>query len=445
MSVQPYRLVLDRPGIRSLLLVTLLARIPITAAPVALTLHVVLDLHLGFARSGVLAAMFALGAAFGAPALGKAIDRHGLQPVLMLTTVAEGVFWLGAGYLSYTALLPAALLSGMLALPVFTVARQSLAALLPPPRRVAGFALDSMASEISFAVGPAAGVVAITQLGSQTTFLILSALIVASGLALMQLDPPVRGEEGVDPQFGASRPLRRQFALNRDRRRSDDRSGDRSSDATPARRSKTPSVPVRSWMSARVLAVLLATFGATMTLAGTETAFTAATRQFDEVGLLGVVVAVWCLASLIGGFVYGLGSRRVDPLILLAAMAALTVPLALAGNWWLLAVIAIPGGLFCAPLISSTAELLTSITPPPVRGQVMGAHASALTVGNALGAPLVGVVVDSQSPGAGFLAIGALGLALALLGLGAQVVRRHTVRASDATGAKAVAMVSTTS
>ena len=129
--LQPYRDVLARPGVRSLLLVTLLARIPVTAAPVALTLHVVLDQHLGFARSGVVAAMVAIGAALGA-----------------------GAFWFVAVGLSYPALLMAAFGYGLLALPVFTLSRQSLAALLPPADRQAGFSLDSMSVEVSFAIGP---------------------------------------------------------------------------------------------------------------------------------------------------------------------------------------------------------------------------------------------------------------------------------------------------
>jgi hypothetical protein len=45
MRLTAYRAVLARPGVRPLLLTTLIARIPVTAAPVVLTLHVVLDLH----------------------------------------------------------------------------------------------------------------------------------------------------------------------------------------------------------------------------------------------------------------------------------------------------------------------------------------------------------------------------------------------------------------
>jgi predicted MFS family arabinose efflux permease len=93
------------------------------------------------------------------------------------------------------------------------------------------------------------------------------------------------------------------------------------------------------------------------------------------------------MGSLVGGFVYGTMHRRSDPPVLLIFMAVLTIPVGLAGTWCLL----VPSAVFCAPLISSTADHLVRITPPRARGAVMGSHASALTVGSALGAPLAGL------------------------------------------------------
>lgn len=391
--LEPYRRVLARPGTRSLIITTLLARIPITAAPVILTLHVVLDLHLGFTQSGTVAAVTAVGAALGAPLLGRGMDRVGLRPVLVVTTVADGIFWLAAGFLPYRWLLLGAFLGGLLSLPVFSVARQSLAALVPPAERQAGFSLDSMSVELSFAVGPALGVVVLTQAGSVPAFLCAAGLIVVSGLSLMLLNPPIHGEEGTSP--------------------------------TPGSRSRPGGGPVpgvRTWLGPRVLAVLLATSGATITLAGTDVALTAAMRSFGQVNLIGVVVAVWCLASLVGGFVYGASPRRIDPLVLLVLLAGLTVIVAFAGTWWVLALLAVPSGLFCAPLISATAEVLARITPARVRGQVMGLHGSALTAGNAVGAPVVGVIVDHTSPSTGFVGIGLIGVTLAVLGLAGQTL-----------------------
>lgn len=389
MSLAPYRRVLGRPGVQALLLLALVARIPITAAPVVLTLHVVLDLHRGFAQSGLLGAAFAVGAAFGSPLLGRGIDRVGLRPVLVLTTVAEGLFWLVAGRLPYLGLLGAGLLAGLLAIPIFSVTRQALAALVPAQERQAGFSLDSMSVELSFAIGPALGIVALTTTGSTVTLLGAAVLIIASGIALIVLDPPVHGEEGVDPAR---------------------RSGDQDRTAAPA-------VPLRQWLNPAVFAVLLATFATVFTVAGTDTALTAVMRSFGDIRLLGLVFAIWCLASLVGGFVYGGRGTRADPMVMLALLAVFCVPAALAGNWWLLALLVIPTGLFCAPLITATAEELIRITPASVRGQVLGVHGSALTIGNAVGAPLIGLVVDHAQPRLGFVAIGALGTALAALGL----------------------------
>ena len=301
---------------RSLLLTTLLARIPVTAAPIVLTLHVVTELHRGFGASGAVAACSMIGAAIGAPFIGRALDRYGLTPVLVVTTAVEAAFWALAACLDYAWLLPAAFLLGLMGLPVFTITRQSLAALVPPAERQAGFSLDSISVEISFAIGPAAGVVVLTRRARRRRCSLVSAAMLASGIALLVLNPPVRGEDGVAPTTGRGRPRRVASA--------------------------EPTPPWRSWFGPRVLAVLVATAGATMTLAGTDVAITATMRSFDEIGLIGLVLAVWAIASMVGGFVYGSLARTIDPLVLLALLAGLTVIAAAASTWWLLAVLVDP-------------------------------------------------------------------------------------------------------
>lgn len=384
MSLSPYRRVLARPGVRSLLVLAVLARIPITAAPVVLTLHVVLDLGRGFAASGLLAASFAVGGAIGAPLLGRGVDRFGLRPVLILTTAVDAAFWFAAPVLGYHALLGAAVAAGLLAIPIFSITRQSLAAMVPPAERQAGFSLDSMSVELSFAVGPALGILLLTATGSRPTLWATAVLITVAGFALIVLDPPVHGEEGVAPGRGAV--------------------GVRSAPGRGA---------LRAWWGAPTAAVLLVTFATTFTVVGTDTALTAVMRDFRRVPLLGVVFGIWCLASLAGGFLYGLSSRQPRPALMLALLAALCLPAALAWGWWSLALLVIPTGLFCAPMISLTAAEITRLTPAGMRGMALGVHGSALTVGNAVGAPVIGLVVDAGPPRWGFVTIGLLGLALA--------------------------------
>jgi predicted MFS family arabinose efflux permease len=383
MRTDRYRRVLRVPGARSLYGLSLIARIPVTAAPTALMLRVVLGLHRNFAEAGLVAAVLAFGAAFGAPLLGRLVDQRGARTTLVLTALSEGIFWTAAAWLAFPWLAPIAFVGGALSLPAFSLPRQAIAAMLPADDRQAGMSLDSMSVEISYSLGPALGVVAVTQLGSATAMLIMGASLVLAGIGLIVIDPVTTSADALQAETEEHSPMNSS----------------------------------RWWLSPVTLATLVATAGATFALSGADISFTASMRAFGHIGLLGLVIAVWCLASLVGGFLYGTMSQRRDPLLLLFLLAVLTIPLALAGSWWALLLLTIPSGIFCAPLLSSTAEVMAHASPPEHRGRAMGIHTSALTLGSALGAPLAGVAIDRWSPASGFVAVGILGSLLALLAL----------------------------
>src|SRR5882672_7711401 len=71
MTVEPYRRVLAIPGVRALLLVGLVARIPVAATGLTLTLRVVNSLKLGFFQAGLVGAAATVGVAVGAPVAGR--------------------------------------------------------------------------------------------------------------------------------------------------------------------------------------------------------------------------------------------------------------------------------------------------------------------------------------------------------------------------------------
>jgi MFS family permease len=396
----PYARVFRAPGARALYGLALVSRIPITAAPIALTLRVVLGLHQGFAKAGLVAAAVALGMACGAPFLGRLVDRRGARRALVVTTVAQAVFWALASTLPYQWLVPAALVGGSLSLPVFSLVRQAIAALLPEGDRQAGMSLDSMSVEVSYSIGPALGVVAVTRLGSSTAMFVIGGAVVVAGIGLVLFDPPIAPRASGEPDTVDGRMT-----------------------ASP-----TAKAPRPRWLTPLTIAALVATAGATLTLSGTDIALTASMRAFGHVGLLGLVVAAWSFASLVGGFAYGTMSKRWDPLLLLVLLAGLTVIIALARSWWALLLLCFPSGLFCAPLLSSTVEIIAGSVPLDRRGRALGVHTSALTMGSAAGAPLTGWVVDRSSPGAGFVAIGALGTVLAVVAL---AVRHRQGRARN--------------
>jgi predicted MFS family arabinose efflux permease len=379
MTLKPYRDALALPGIRSLLFVAILARVPVMAATVTLTLHVVLDLGRGYAAAGLVGAALTVGAAVGAPWLGRLVDRHGLRPVLALSTVAEGVFWAAAPVLPYPALLGAAFFGGLLTLPVFSVVRQSIAAITPMHQRRQAYALDSMSVELSFMVGPALAVLMATAVSPRITMLAVGIGIVLSGVALFALNPPIRAH-----------------------------------DERPAAADQR--IPRRQWLTSRLVTVLAASAAATLVLGGTDVSVVALLRDAGQVEFTGLVLTMWGVYSLVGGFAYGAATRPISPLVLLAGLGLATVPVGLAGGqWWLLCLTLVAAGALCAPTLAATADAVSRLVPPSVRGEAMGLHGSAMTVGLAIGAPLAGAVIDATGPAWGFAATGALGAAVALV------------------------------
>jgi MFS family permease len=393
MTLKPYRETLALPGIKSLLIVATLARIPITAGAVTLTLHVVSDLGLGYGAAGLIGAAFTVGASLGAPVMGRFVDLRGLRPMLVLTTIAEVLFWTTAQAVPYWLLLLMATVGGFLSLPAFSVTRQSIAALTPEAQRLPAFALDSMTTEVSFMAGPALGVLIATTAGPRVGMLAIGAGLLLAGIGLYLLNPPIRSESEAPVAAGEQ-------------------------------------VPRRSWLTPRLIAVLAVSMAATVVLAGTDVAVVAVLRDTGQLSWTGVVLALWAVYSLLGGFAYGTVKRGLPPVMLLAPMAALTIPIGLGGNhWWLLALLIIPAGALCAPTITASADAVSRLTPASARGEAMGLHNSALTVGVAVGAPLAGLVMDTWSPPWGFVAVGGLGLLVTLAVLPAEL--RHRREAAE--------------
>jgi MFS family permease len=383
-----YRAVLALPGVAAVTAVSFLARLPASAAAITLTLHVVLTLDHGYAAAGLVGAAATIGMAIGAPLLGRLVDRRGLRTMLVLTLSAQAVFWGVASFLPYPALLTSALLGGLLGVPVFSITRQSIAVLVPPERRRPAFALDSMSVEISYIIGPAVGALVALQVSTPAAMWTVGACWLVSGTALMLLDPPTHAAEA--PSSG-------------------------------------PPPPVRQWFDRRLLGALLATIAAVMVVFGTELSMIAGLELGGQAGWIPVVNAVWCVASIVGGFVYGAARRSRSLPVLVGCLGAAAVPVALAGPWWSYALLLVPVGLLIAPSMAASAETVSTLAPEHARGLVTGLHGSAITLGATVATPLAGLLVDVASPAAAVLVVGSIGLgAAALVGLLGRSGRRET-------------------
>jgi predicted MFS family arabinose efflux permease len=247
------------------------------------------------------------------------VDRYGLRPVIAGTTVTQLAFWVSAPFLPYWLLLVGAVVGGVLALPVFGVVRQCVAAAVPAEQRRTGFALDSMLVEVAYMIGPAIAVAFATAFGSSWTMAAVGMGLVGSGVALLMLNPPTRNE-------------------------------DDEASATAA--------PRRQWLTPALLSLLGLSFAATFVLIATELSLVAVLKADSAAQWTVLVIGLWCFWSLVGGFVYGALSRGFSPLVMIGAMAALTVPIGLVGSWQLVCVAVIPAGILCAPALSTTIDTL---------------------------------------------------------------------------------------
>ncbi|MEU1688971.1 MFS transporter [Micromonospora sp. NPDC005707] len=374
-----YRQVLAVPGLAPLLGVSLLARTAITADVMALTMYVVLGLGMSYAAAGGVAAALTAGVALGGPLLGRLIDRRGLRTVLLATVGVQAVFWLSVPILPYGILLGAAFAAGLLMVPAQLVTRQAITAMTTTGQRRAAFALESVQGELSYMVGPAVVILGAATMSPGLVAWGVGAAIVAGGAGIALLNPPLRTEDEADPGT-AGRP------------------------------------PRREWLGARMIAVLTMAFGATMLLSGVDLAIVATLREAGQVSWAAVVVAVFGVASVAGGLIYGAQSRPLPTWLLLGLLGLVTIPAGLAHDWRWLCVAVVGAGLLTAPTLATVADAVSRLAPASVRGEATGLQSSALSAGFALGSPIVGLAIDVSVPAGGFAAAGLAGLAAALAG-----------------------------
>ncbi|GAB3914744.1 MFS transporter [Kibdelosporangium lantanae] len=373
--VERYRRILALPGVPTLMILMFVARIPMTAVTMTLTLHVALTLGRGYGAAGLVGAAGTVGIAVGAPLLGRVVDRFGLRPMLLITTIGETAFWLLGPMMPYSVLLVASLVNGLVTIPAMSIGRQAIAALVPEDQRRTAYSLDSIIVELCFMVGPLVAVALSTQVSTTSAMTVIGVGTAVVGTALYVFNPPVRGKEEQD---AGERP------------------------------------PRQEWLTSRMVGVLLAGTGAVFVLAGTEVSAIALLRARGEVEWVGTCFLFLCLASLLGGLWHGATHKSLPQVTLMALLGALTIPVVFVdASWWVLGLALFPASAMCAPTIASTGEEVTRLAPVAVRGVAVGLQSSALTLGAAAGSPVVGFVVDHTFPGLGFVAAGVGGLVLA--------------------------------
>ncbi|WP_431711591.1 MFS transporter [Glutamicibacter uratoxydans] len=432
-----YGQILRQPAISGLLILGMVARLPHSALSMLLLLHLVLNLEQTWTSAGLVVALMTVGIAIGAPWRGNRVDAWGLRRALIPSIVIEVAVWATVPHVPLVWIYPLAFIGGLFALPVFSVVRTALGVLTTGEQRRSAFALDAMATELVFIVGPASAGIIATQLDTTLGLTAVGILGSLGGLGLYILNPPTRTDDpkavakrvnaheerlGAEASLVAAAPagvheVEGELIL----------AGRKSARARLAERGRKVKSNF-SWMSASVLAVFIVAGGAGALLTGTEVSIVAELEMQGNPGDLGLVFLFWCGFSLIGGLAYGMLDKRISPLLLLLGMAILTVPMYFATDTWSLALLSALPGLLVAPTLSAASEWLTDLVAEHRRGEAMGWYGSAMTAGTSLGSPVTGALVDLAGPAVAFAGIGMIAILVVLIALVAQQIRRRVHR-----------------
>ena len=449
MALSTYREVLQVPKAPSIYLLGFLARFPFSATGLVLTLHTVMSLGQNYMMAGLVVTSSTLGAAISAPWRGRLMDTKGLARTLIPPIIVNLVFWAIAPFLPFELLLPAVFVAGLFSIPVFSIVRTSLSVVIPAKIRKSAFALDSVITEFVFMLGPAAGTVLVFTWGSYVAMWVIGGAVVIAGIGLMIVYPPLSSEQIVlptrmpEPLEVAESGLERSPAAVAERIAFENtQTGqitalsqadlDETSPETSRALDEARSLARRQLLSLGGIAILIATAVGSVILVTGDLGIVALMEELDHKDFIGPVVAIWCLGSAIGGLAYGAMKNDLHPLWVLFWLSIVTMPIALVSNLPTAFILCFISGLVIAPSIAATGEAISRRVPEIARGEAMGWHGSAMTIGSSLGSPIVGVVIDAGGAGAAFFSAGAFGLVVAVCGLVAMRVHRSRVRARAA-------------
>jgi MFS family permease len=369
-----YREVLAVPEVRTALLLAVLMRIPMFAANVALTLHVVLTLGRSYVSAGLVTTVVTVALAISNPWRGRVLDSQGLRRAMAPSLVVHAVGWSIAPFVGFVPLLVLAGVASLFTVPSFSILRQILIAHTPDHRRKAALSLDGVVTEAAFIVGPLLGVWAATTYSTSWVILVFEMLSLAAAVVLFVVNPSLRHPSSSDG----------------------------------------PPLPRREWVNAAVGAVLLSGVATTFILSASDLGIVATLRAWNDVGSMGWVLALWGAGSLVGGLLYGAWHHTVRMPVMLAGLAATALPAAFAPNTPVFAALLFVAGVFCQPTITAIVDTLSRVVPERALGEAMGWHGSSFTTGMSIGGPVAGWAIDTKGYAAGFLVAGAVGLVGAL-------------------------------
>ncbi|MER7488259.1 MFS transporter [Streptomyces sp. NPDC126497] len=358
-----------------LLVGTLVGRLPNATAAIAIVLFVRAEGGT-YSLAGALAAVYGVANAVGQPVLGRLVDLRGQPrvqlPAAVLSALAMALFAFtgtGSPAVAYGAVAAA----GLFTPPLEGGLRALWSSVLPEEDHVhRAYAMDAVAQEVMFTVGPLLVTVCASLWSAQAALLVLNVIGVLGALSVV-VSPPSRAWRSAPREA--------------------------------------------HWLGALRSPGLLALLGAFLAVGMALGSITVAAVSYaDEHGgdqVYGWLMAGIGLGALIGGTAYGARQWAGEPArrlrVLVALLAVCYLPLMLMPGVVAMTLLTVVAGLFLAPAIACAFVLVDRHAP---RGTVTEAFSwlvTTFTVGASVGTGLTGPVVEAGGALWGFAVPGVAG------------------------------------
>ena len=385
-SLARYAALLGQPELRSAIAASVLGRLPIGIAGLAI-LMLAQDTTGSFARGGVIAASYVAGLASVAPLLGRLIDRYGPRPTLRAcafafpTALAALVAALAVPAPLWIACVLAAAAGACF--PPITVCMRTFfrLRLKEDALLAAAYSLESVVIEAIFIVGPVL-VAIFVALASPAAAVLFAAACGGAGTLLFQ----------------------RSHALMRWR--------------VEPRAAGSLLGPLVERGFGPLLAVIVCYSGA---FGLVEIGITAYATERGEPALAGILLGIMSVGSAAGGLVYGSRNWRL-PLarqfpLTLALMGSGVAPLALFTPVWAFGLWCVAAGIVMAPALIMQAMLVAKITRTEHSTEAFTWSSTSLLAGVALGLSAGGALLEYARAPAVFATAAALSIIAGALAL----------------------------
>jgi MFS family permease len=387
----PYLHVLRTPHALPMVAAAFIGRLPLSMVGLGAVLLIQSETG-SYGLGGAVAAVAAVATAISGPVIGRLADTHAQRRVLLLVLavfVVSGFLFLFSvrdGWPLWTMFVSAGVAGASLP-PVSSLIRVRWTYLLRgTPRLPTALAMESVVDEFVFILGPV--LVTFLSTTGHTTSGVVTAFTLATVGSLL-------------------------FAAQR------------RTEPPPAPREHRRGPSAMRVPGLRVIFVVGAAIGAVL---GTlQIALVAFADEVGERSLSGLLIAGLAAGSMVAGIGWGTVHWRVRLrhrlVSVLTLLTALTLPLAVVGNYWLMLGLVVLTGVAISPSLISAFTLAEVLVPRAAVTEAFTWIGTSLAVGVAIGTSMAGKIVDSAGANAGFLvATVAAGAAAIVVALGQRLL-----------------------